>query len=185
MSHAATKNSSLVFVISGCLSAASVVAMGAESPALTAADEAAARKVIAEFANSWNSHDMTAMHELNTDDVEWINVSGNHWRGNTDVRKGHDFIHRTIFAKTDMSIENTKVRPLTSDVAVVVATMKFGPHIAPSGEKVSELRTRATFVLLKRQGIWKATHFQNTILDPKADDIDPLNLGAEPIKSKQ
>ena len=31
---------------------------------------------------------MEAMHRLNTEDVEWVNVSGNHWRGNPAVYKG-------------------------------------------------------------------------------------------------
>ena len=154
-------------------------------PALTENDESAVRAVVAGFASTWNRHDMKAMHELNTDGVEWINVSGNHWRGNADVRKGHDFIHQTIFAKTDMSIENTKVRALTPDVAVAVTIMKFGPHIAPSGQAVSELKTRASFTLLKHQGGWKVAHFHNTILDPKADEIDPLNLGAVEKKGKE
>jgi hypothetical protein len=28
------------------------------------------RSVVKEFANTWNRHDMKAMHELDTDDVE-------------------------------------------------------------------------------------------------------------------
>ena len=148
----------------------------AQSHALAGNEEAAIRAVVAEFAKSWNRHDMKAMHELNTNDVEWINVSGNHWRGNADVYKGHDAIHRTVFANTGMSIEGVTVRPLTPDVAVAVTTMKFGPHVSPSGQKVGELKTRASFVLIQGQGAWKVSHFHNTILDPKADEIDPLKM---------
>ncbi len=72
--------------------------MGGETKvaALETDDEAAVRAVVSEFAKMWNRHDMKAMHELNTEDVEWINVAGNHWRGNAAVYKGHDTIHRTI-----------------------------------------------------------------------------------------
>ncbi len=33
-------------------------------------DESAVRAVVFEFANTWNRHDMQAMHELDTEDVE-------------------------------------------------------------------------------------------------------------------
>jgi uncharacterized protein (TIGR02246 family) len=145
-----------------------------EPPALTADDEAAVRAVVSEFAKTWNRHDMEAMHRLNTGDVEWVNVTGNHWRGNPDVYKGHDTIHRTIFANTSMSIEGVVVRAIASDVAVAVATMKFGPVIIPSGQELPELKTRGSFVLVRRGGIWKVAHFHNTSVDAEAEQNDPV-----------
>jgi uncharacterized protein (TIGR02246 family) len=144
------------------------------SPAFDAEDESAVRAVVSEFANTWNRHDMEAMHRLNTEDVEWVNVSGNHWRGNPAVYKGHDTIHRTIFAKTDMSVEGTVVRALAPDVAVVVATMKFGPVVMPSGQELPELKTRGSFIVVRREGIWKIAHFHNTSVDPEAEQHDPV-----------
>ena len=56
--------------------------MDSEQPSRTfdAPDESVIRAVVFEFANTWNRHDMHAMHELDTEDVEWINVSGHHCR---------------------------------------------------------------------------------------------------------
>jgi hypothetical protein len=71
-------------------------------PAFSADDESAVRALVNEFANTWNRHDMKGMHELDTEDVDWINVAGNHWRGKAAVYRGHDTIHRTVFAKTSM-----------------------------------------------------------------------------------
>lgn len=50
-------------------------------------EEAAVRAVLAGFERSWNRHDMRAMHDLYTDDVEWVNVAGNHW-GNGILNSG-------------------------------------------------------------------------------------------------
>lgn len=122
---------------------------------LSAADESAVRSVVAEFAKTWNRHDMKAMHELNTAEVEWINVTANHWRGNASVFKGHDTIHRTVFAKTDMSVDQTLVRAIPPNVAIAVATMKFGPVTIPSGQVLPELRTRGSFTMVKKGGSWK------------------------------
>ncbi len=158
-----------------------------KAPALAATDQSAVRAVVFEFAKTWNRHDMQAMHELNTEAVEWINVSGNHWRGNAAVYKGHDTIHRTIFAKTDMSVEDTAIRAIAPDVAVAVATMTFGPVVIPSGEELSELKTRGSFILVKHDGTWKIAHFQNTSVDPEADRNDPAtwdsSLTAEQIQA--
>ncbi len=137
-------------------------------------DESAVRALVYEFANAWNRHDMPAMHELDTEDVEWINVSGNHWRGKDAVYQGHDMIHRTIFANTGMRIEQVATRILSPHVAIAVATMLFGPVITPSGQELPELKTRGSFITVQHDGIWKIAHFQNTSVDPEAERNDPV-----------
>ena len=77
-----------VIALSGCTTQDS--AMTTTPPAFSADDESAVRALVNEFANTWNRHDMKAMHELDTEDVEWINVVGHHWRGKATVYKGHD-----------------------------------------------------------------------------------------------
>ncbi|MBA3754574.1 MAG: SgcJ/EcaC family oxidoreductase [Nitrospira sp.] len=141
---------------------------------LTSADETAVQAVVSEFANTWNRHDMKRMHELNTENVEWINITGNHWRGNATVYKGHDTIHRTIFSKTQMSIESTVIRSIAPGVVVAVATMKFGPVTAPTGEQIPELKTRGSFTLVKTDDTWIIAHFHNTSVDPIAEQHDPV-----------
>src|SRR3982751_7128989 len=80
-----------VIALTGCMARDS--AMTTTPPALVADDESAVRALVSEFANTWNRHDMKAMHELDTEDVEWVNVMGHHWRGKAAVYKGHDTIH--------------------------------------------------------------------------------------------
>jgi uncharacterized protein (TIGR02246 family) len=138
--------------------------------ALSSHDDAEVRAIVAEFANTWNRHDMSGMHELDTDDVQWINVAGIIWRGKPTVYKGHDTIHRTIYAKTPMRIDSVEVRPIAPNVAVVVAQMWFGHGLIPSGIEIPEVRTRGSFVMAKRDGVWKIVHFQNTTIDPEKTD---------------
>ena len=141
---------------------------------LSAADESAVRALVLEFAKTWNRHDMKAMHELNTADVEWINVTANHWRGNATVFKGHDIIHRTIVAKVDMSVDQTLVRAVAPNVAIAVATMKFGPTMNPQGQVPPAQRTRGSFTMVKEGEGWKIAHFQNTLIDADAEKNDPI-----------
>jgi uncharacterized protein (TIGR02246 family) len=160
------------FAISGCTTRESE--MTSTPPAFSTDDESAVRALVSEFANTWNRHDMKAMHELDSEDVEWINITGNYWRGKAAVYKGHDTIHRTIFAKTSMTVEETAIRPIAPNVAVAVATMTFGPVITPTGQKVPEIKTRGSFTTVKREGIWSIAHFQNTIVDLEAEKHDPI-----------
>ena len=161
-----------VAALSGCTTQNSEVTK--TPPAFSTDDESAVRSRVSDFANTWNRHDMKAMHELDTEDVEWINVTGNYWRGKAAVYKGHDTIHRTIFAKTSMTVEQTAIRSIAPNVVVVVATMTFGPVITPTGQELAEIKTRGSFTMVKRDGIWRIAHFQNTTVDLEAEKNDPI-----------
>jgi uncharacterized protein (TIGR02246 family) len=159
-----------VIALSGCTPRHS--AMTTTPRALVADDESAVRALVDEFANTWNRHDMGAMHELDTDDVEWINVVGHHWVGKATVYKGHVAIHKGMSAKTTLSVESATIRPIAPGVAVAVATMHFGPSLDPDYPWVVAAKTRGSFTMIKRDGTWKIAHFQNTQIDPKAENDD-------------
>ena len=158
--------------LSGC--GASNAEMAKTQPAFTADDESAVRTLVSEFANTWNRHDMKGMHDLDTEDVEWINVVGHHWRGKTTVYKGHAAIHKGMSATTTAKVDTAIVRSIDPTVAIAVVTFRFVatqdpryPWAPPSTSK-----TRASFAMVKREGIWKIVHFQNTIIDPRAENDD-------------
>jgi uncharacterized protein (TIGR02246 family) len=154
------------------------------SAAWTADDEAAVLALVSAFADTWNGHDMDAMHALDSDDVEWVNITGNHWRGRADVQRGHANIHRTIFASTGMSVETMSARSIASDVAVVVATMHFGPIVTPTGDEIADQKTRGSFTMVKRDAHWRIVHFHNTNVDPIAEQSDPLTWDESGLPSQ-
>lgn len=141
-------------------------------PAFSADDESAVRSLVNEFASTWNRHDMKAMHELDTEDVEWINVVGHYWRGKATVYKGHVAIHKGMVATTNASVESATIRSITPTVAIAVATMHFVPAPDTRYPWLAAAKTRASFTMVKRDGIWKIAHFQNTVIDPKAENDD-------------
>lgn len=138
----------------------------------SADDESAVRALVNEFANTWNRHDMKAMHELDTEDVEWVNVVGHYWRGKETVYKGHTAIHKGMEAKTSMSVESATIRSIAPTVAIAVATMHFVPAPDPRYPEWTANKSRGSFTMVKRDGIWKIVHFQNTNIDPKTENID-------------
>ena len=159
-----------VIALSGCTTKDSEIT--STPPTLSTDDESAVRALVNEFANTWNRHDMKAMHELDTEDVEWVNAVGNHWRGKAVVFKGHDAIHKGMVANTSMSVEGAMIRSIAPTVAVAVATMHFGPSLDPRFPTGPASKARGSFTMVKRDGIWKIAHFQNTVIDPKAENDD-------------
>jgi len=140
--------------------------------AFSAEDESAVRALVNEFSNTWNRHDMKAMHDLDTEDLEWINVVGHDWRGKSTVYKGHVAIHKGMCATTSASIESATIRSIAPTVAIAVATMHFVATPDPRYPWLSPAKTRASFTMVKSDGIWKIAHFQNTMIDPKAESDD-------------
>jgi uncharacterized protein (TIGR02246 family) len=140
--------------------------------AFSAEDESAVRALVNEFSNTWNRHDMKAMHDLDTEDVEWINVVGHYWQGKPTVYKGHVAIHKGMDATTTASVESATIRSIAPTVAIAVATMHFVPAPDPRYPWLTPAKSRASFTMVKRDGIWKIAHFQNTVIDPKAENDD-------------
>jgi uncharacterized protein (TIGR02246 family) len=147
-------------------------AMTNTRPAFSAEDESAVRALVNEFANTWNRHDMKAMHELDTEDVEWINVVGHYWQGKATVYKGHVAMHKGMSATTKISVDSETVRSIAPTVAVAVATMHFVPAPDPRYPWLTAAKTRASFTMVNRDGVWRIAHFQNTMIDPKTENDD-------------
>jgi uncharacterized protein (TIGR02246 family) len=168
-----------VIALSGCTKRDS--SMTNPPPTLSADDESAVRALVDGLANSWNQHDMNVMHEIDTEDVEWINVVGHYWRGKADVYKGHVAIHRGMSAGTTMSVESATIRSIAPGVALAVATMHFSASPDPQYAWLGPgNKTRGSFTMVKRNGIWKIAHFQNTVIDPKAENDDATKWGDRP-----
>ena len=164
-------------VLSGCGNADS--AKTTRTAAFGADDDAAVRRLVDGFAKTWNQHDMNAMHELDTDDVEWINVVGHYWRGKATVHLGHAAVHKGMAAGTNMSVESVTIRSIASDVAVAVATMHFdGP--GPGYEWLGGDEDQR--FVHRGQARWclEDSHFQNTVIDPKAENDDAPKWGDRP-----
>ena len=144
-------------------------------PSPVSSDEAAMRAVVESFCDSWTRHDMGAMHALVTGDVEWVNVVGNDWHGLAEVQKGHANYHHFLAAGSTCSVESVAVHPIAPDVAVAVTSFHFG-GVGPDGT-TEDTRTRSSMVMVKRDGEWKITHQQNTIINPATQGpADPLNF---------
>jgi hypothetical protein len=79
-----------------CTSCIGPASTSSQDQTWDSSDRQAIGAVVAGYASTWNSRDMKGMHELDTEDVEWINVAANSWKGRTAVQTGHDTILRRL-----------------------------------------------------------------------------------------
>ena len=152
----------------GCTTTEPPSASGGTGSALSPEDEAAVRATLAELDNAWNNHDRKGFHELFAEDARWIRHSGNVWRGKETIYKYHAFDATT----PSMSIENIEVRSVVTQVAVVVATIKYGEVVLPSGQANPGWHNRASFVMAKRGEAWKIVHLHKSNLNPIVEQTE-------------
>jgi uncharacterized protein (TIGR02246 family) len=96
----------------------------ANAPSIGASDQEEIRAMVMAGQEAWNRHDMKAWAERLTDEADWINIVGMHWRGKAAVLKAHEVIHRKMFHSIEMTITDVAIRAATSDVAVAVVTLE-------------------------------------------------------------
>src|SRR5207237_9174966 len=52
-------------------------------------DESAVRNVLAEYEVSWNGHDTAAFGRLFSEDCDYVNIAGGHWKGVQEIVQRH------------------------------------------------------------------------------------------------
>jgi uncharacterized protein (TIGR02246 family) len=129
-------------------------------------EEAAITKAISDFADAWNRHDAKAMAELHMDDVDFVNIFGQWWKGRSVVEQGLRRGHDTAFSRSRMLVNTEMVKFLAPDVALAHGTMEL--QDAPL-ETLGHCHSSR--VLVKQNGEWLISSFQNTLIragDPAA-----------------
>ena len=129
-------------------------------------DEQAVRNVVSDFAAAWNRHDAKAMAALHTEDVNFVNIFGQWWKGRKEVEDNLARAHATAFAKSKMLTESDQVKFPAPNVAIIQGTMEL---LNAPPETLG--RCHSIRVMIKENGRWLISNFQNTSIrsgDPAA-----------------
>ena len=125
-------------------------------------DESAVRNILAEYAVSWNSHDMAAFGRLFTEDCDYVNITGAQWKGAQEIVQRQAELFQSRLKTAVRTLTGAEVRFSTPDVALVHATWDVTGSSRPTGEAVPVLKEITTMVMVKTNGKWLITSFQNT-----------------------
>jgi uncharacterized protein (TIGR02246 family) len=125
-------------------------------------DESAVRNVLAEYTVSWNRHDTAAFGRLFTENCEYVNIAGVHWKGVQEIIQRHGELFQNRLKTAVRTLTGAEVRFSTPDVALVHATWDVTGWGRPTGEAVPVLKEITTMVMVKTNGKWLITSFQDT-----------------------
>jgi uncharacterized protein (TIGR02246 family) len=125
-------------------------------------DERAVRNVLAEYTVSWNRHDAAAVGRLFTEDCDYVNIAGIHWKGVQQILQQHEELFQNTLKTAVRTLTGTEVRFSTPDVALVHATWDVTGRSRPTGHAGPVLKEITTMVMVKSNGKWLITAFQDT-----------------------
>ena len=125
-------------------------------------DESAVRNVLAEYEVSWNGHDTAAFGRLFTEDCDYVNIAGVHWKGVQEIVQRQAELFQSRLKTAVRNLTGVEVRFSTPDVALVHATWDVTGSSRPTGEAVPVLKEITTMTMAKTDGKWLITSFQNT-----------------------
>lgn len=138
----------------------------ATSGRLDAADEGAIRKTAQRWHDAWNAHDMNAMGALITDDADFINVAGLHWKGKPEIVREHALRHRTNLKDSVWVTRNVTIQPLAPEMALVHMNWGMTGDTDFDGTPRKPRDGIFTWVMERRDGTWLIRAVQNTNLGP-------------------
>ncbi len=134
------------------------------TPGTTDKDEQEIRELMARLSGSWARGDAQAYGAEFTDDCDYVAFDGTRFRGPTEPHTHLARLFDTVLKGSRLEGEVESVRFVTPQVAVVHWT---GSVAYPWQQRVRRRRqSRQTLVVVRRDGRWQATAFQNTRVRP-------------------
>jgi len=126
-----------------------------------------AEEIAALFVQAWNSRNPDALAALFDEDAEFVNVTGLWWHDRDSIRNAHAYGLERIFSTSTLSIDESRVKRLSGDLAVVHARMTLAGQ-APIA-LIKEPGTRTTifsFVVHRVGDGWQCAAAHNTDVIP-------------------
>src|SRR4051794_17977704 len=89
--------------------------------------------IAAEWQAAWNTHDMSRMAALLTEDADFVNVAGRHLNGKAEIEQVHSELHKTRFRASVWENGAMQVQTLGSDLALVHLAWSVRGDFDPDG----------------------------------------------------
>ena len=133
------------------------------------------RALLASWEAAWNAADMTAMWNLATNEVHWVNVVGQHWHGKEDVQRAHQTNFDRFFKDRKCRLEGVdSIEALPGGAVVVVVRWAMDGFRRSNGEMRPPGRDRMSLVLVPRGDGFAIAHGANVPIDEAALAHDPI-----------
>ncbi len=118
-------------------------------------NEAAIRKLYAQYTEAWNRHDPQAMAGFWTIDGDYMEPDGRHAKGRDEVEKFFTEEHQSVFKDSTLALTVETVWFITEDVAMVDGTYDLSGVRDREGKQIALRRGHLTAILLREDGSWQ------------------------------
>jgi len=135
------------------------------------ADEEAIAQIEQVWDDGWNRHDAKMMASVLAEDVDFVNVAGEWFKGRDAFQKHMARAHAESFAKSSRKTTDTEIKFLTPEIAVVHSGARISGDKAADGSVRPSRNVLMTRVVMKRGGTWVvvAAHNTNVVAAPEAN----------------
>src|ERR1044071_8147489 len=140
-----------------------VIAIGIASPfsvlaQAKAKDEQAIRKILSDFAATWNANDMGAFGQLFAPDADLVDITGKLLKGRSEIQAYHSDLTARLYKGSRLVWIPADIRFLKRDVALAHVSTEI------SFNEGKDKRTSFALVVLTKQGgRWSIASVQNTL----------------------
>ena len=118
-------------------------------------NEAAIRKLYAQYTAAWNRHDAAAMASLWTLDGDYMEPDGRHARGQAEVEKLFAQEQQTVFKESTLALTIETVWFISENVAMVDGKYDLSGVRDLEGKQLPTRSGHLTAVLLREDGAWR------------------------------
>jgi uncharacterized protein (TIGR02246 family) len=123
---------------------------------------AVASPILQQLEQAWNDADGAAFGAVFADEMDFVNVRGEHHRGDgAYIGRAHQGIFDSIYAGSTVSFRLDIARVLAPGVVLAVASSTLD---VPQGPLQGIHHARMTMVIAAQDGDWRITAFHNTLV---------------------
>lgn len=163
---------SVMTILSGASLMSAVPALGQTPPSTD--DRAAVLAWLDNCQAAWAASDAERMFATATDDLEWINIVGMHFRGRAEVTGVYRLHLTTMLRGVPLTLRGIEsLRTIGPDVVVAVVRWSVGQFSPPDGSVIPAADDRMTLVFRRTPEGLRLAHGANIRIDPVAANFDP------------
>jgi uncharacterized protein (TIGR02246 family) len=164
-----------LMLFAGCGPARDAAARNADSGHATAASTRAmqqtrsaaeVRRTVQRYYDAFNAHSFGRAPEFTTEDWAHIDPRGVVTQGRAAVLAALRLEHESFLQGVTDTPDSMDVRFATPDVAVATVPGHVTTYVTPDSVRHENERQIRTFVLVRRDGLWRVMQDQNTIRAP-------------------
>jgi uncharacterized protein (TIGR02246 family) len=158
----------IVAVASTLLGSQSSAAEQITAQAAVSAEEAEVKSVLLNIIDRFNRHELGPAEDPGfTVDADFVNVEGRWMKGLAEIRGVHKEASKAWLKDAKITPIELEVRFIRPDVVVAHQLHEMTGLRHPDGTLVPPHREISTRILVKEQGKWITTAFQNMIVNSK------------------